>query len=264
MSRLGNKHKGKRTLDRNAVERLSPQTNWEHQQAVNAWLRRNTADKDKTAIFFTLKFHRKNNDGFGKAGISETYASKLVSKWLNRLDRELATKREVARGCRIERVVFKHKGFSGENLHWHGVLLTAGDADVLLSKCERYWQEERGSGWVDAKRSQFEIARHNYAVSAYAAHEVYKLGVEDSWSLEHTNMSNDGLRIAKQEAEQSKHKMLWLRELRMVMGTIITYLHLCEEKNRGNNNLPKDKDWATKLALLLLLQAEQHEQSSFI
>ena len=215
MSRLGNKHKGKRTLDRNAVERLSPQANWQHQQSVNAWLRRNTADNENAAIFFTLKFHRKNNDGFGKAGISETYASKLVSKWLNRLDRELATKREVARGCRIERVVFKHKGFSGENLHWHGVLLTAEDADVLLSKCERYWQEERGSGWVDAKRSQFEIARHNYSVSAYAAHEVYKLGVEDSWSLEHTHMPNDGLRIAKQEAEQRRQRTLELREMRL-------------------------------------------------
>lgn len=215
MSRQGNKNKGKRTLDKNAVERLSPQTNWEHQQAVNAWLRRNTANKDKTAIFFTLKFHRKNDDGFGKAGISETYASKIVSKWLNRLDRELGTKREVFRGCRFERVVFKHKGVSGENLHYHGVLLTDGDADVLLKKCQRYWREERGNGWVDAKRSMIEIAKHNYTASVYAAHEVYKLGVEDSWSLEHTNMPNNGLRIAKQEAEQRRQRTLELREMRL-------------------------------------------------
>lgn len=215
MSRSTNKYKGKPTQHHAAIERLSPKTNWVHQQAVNDWLLRNTADKDKTAIFFTLKFHRKNDGRYGKTSINEIYASKLVSKWLNRLDRELATKREVARGCRIERVVFKHKGFSGENLHWHGVLLTDGDADVLLSKCKRYWHDEQGSGWVDAKRSQFEIARHNYTVSVYAAHEVYKLGVEDSWSLEHTNMPNNGLRIAKQEAEQSKQRTLELREMRL-------------------------------------------------
>lgn len=215
MSRINRNQIGQYTQHHLSIERLSPKTNWEHQQALNSWLRRNTADKTKTAIFFTLKFHRKNDDGYGKTSINEIYAQKLVSKWLNRLDRERATKRAVARGSRIERVVFKHKGFSGENLHWHGVLLVDGDVDVLLSKCKRYWQEERGNGWVDAKRSQFEIARNNYTVSAYAAHEVYKLGVEDSWSLEHTHMSNDGLRIAKQDAEQHRQRTLELRAMRL-------------------------------------------------
>jgi hypothetical protein len=114
MSKLGNKHKGKRTLDKNAVERLSPQANWQHQQSVNAWLRRNTADNENAAIFFTLKFHRKYDGAYGKRAIDEAYAAKLVSKWLNRLDRLNATKREVERGRRFERVVFKQKGFSGE------------------------------------------------------------------------------------------------------------------------------------------------------
>jgi|GEM_PF-6534919 hypothetical protein len=215
MSKLGNKHKGKRTLDKNAVERLSPQANWQHQQSVNAWLRRNTADNENAAIFFTLKFHRKYDGAYGKRAIDEAYAAKLVSKWLNRLDRLNATKREVERGSRFERVVFKQKGFSGENLHYHGVLLTDGDADQLLKHCQRYWMEERGNGWVDAQRSHIDIARHTYTASAYAAHEVYKLGVEDSWSLEHTHMPNDGLRIAKQEAEQRRQRTLELREMRL-------------------------------------------------
>lgn len=217
------RHKDALTQHHAAIERLSPRTNWRHQQSVNDWLRRNMADKDKTAIFFTLKFHRKNDGGYGKAGINEIYAGKLVSKWLNRLDRLSATKREVARGNRFERVVFKHKGFSGENLHYHGVLLTDGNAEQLLAKCQRYWQEERGAGWVDAKRSQFEIARHNYSVSAYAAHEVYKLGVVDSWSLEHTHMCNDGTRIAKQEQEQRRQRTFELREMRLKREQAVSY-----------------------------------------
>ena len=215
MGRAYAKNKGKATQSHTAVQRLSPKTNWEHQQSVNDWLRRNTAGKDMTAIFFTLKFHRKNDDGYGKACINEEFASRLVGKWLNKLDRSQATKRAIWRGQRLERVVFKQKGFSGENIHWHGILLTDADAERVLGSCKKFWAEETANGWVDAERSWMQIADHTYAAAKYAAHEVYKLGVEDSWSLEHTHMSNDGLRLAKQEQEKRRQRTVELREQRL-------------------------------------------------
>ena len=200
---------------KHAIERLSPRVNWEHQKAVNAWLRRNTVNGDKDAIFFTLKFHRKCLDDFGKTGINEAYAIKLVSKWLNRLDRTKGSKRAIRAGHRIERVVFKHKGFSGENIHFHGVLLIEGDVCAALANCKNFWKQERGNGWIDYQRSVFEVARNNYAVSHYSAHEVYKLGVEDSWVVEQTHMNNNGVRIAKDEAIRRTERTQELRKLRL-------------------------------------------------
>ena len=205
----------KRKHHKHAVERLSPRVNAEHQQAVNAWLRRNTVDGDKDAIFFTLKFHRKCLDDFGKTGINEAYAIKLVSKWLNRLDRTKGSKRAIRAGHRIERVVFKHKGFNGENIHFHGVLLIEGDVRAVLADCKNFWKQERGNGWVDYQRSVFEVAQSNYAVSHYSAHEVYKLGVEDSWVVEQTHMNNNGVRIAKDEAARRTERTQELRKLRL-------------------------------------------------
>ena len=205
----------RRKYHKHEVERLSPRENAEHQQAVNSWLRLNTVDGGKDAIFFTLKFHRKCLDDFGKTGINEAYAIKLVNKWLNRLDRTKGSKRAIRAGHRIERVVFKHKGFSGENIHFHGVLLIEGDVRKTLADCKNFWKQERGNGWVDFQRSLFEVAQSKYAVSYYSAHEVYKLGVEDSWVVEQTHMNNNGVRYAKDEAARRTEITQELRKLRL-------------------------------------------------
>ena len=245
----------------NGKDRGDIQVRKGEQEGINAWLKQNIS-ADTPAVFFTLKFHRRAFlEVGGRQSITEKKATSILNRWLNRLDRTQGTKREVKRGKRIDRVVFKHGGYTGENIHFHGVVLATHNANKLLKDCQRFWLELVGDGWVDASRSKIEIATDIEATAHYSAHEVWKLGAEDSWCIWQTHMPNDGLAISKKEQEKIAVKTANLKKLRMIMGTINTYLHLWEEINRGNDKPPKDDDWAVKLSLLLLLEAETRQQT---
>lgn len=187
------------------------------QAGINAWLKHNISP-DTPAVFFTLKFHRRAFlDNGGRQAITEPKAQSILNLWLNRLDRTQCTKRDLKRGNRIERVVFKHCGYTGENIHYHGVILATTNSKQLLNDARRFWLDliAESNGWVDATRSHIEIATDTNDAAHYAAHEVWKLGAEDSWCLWQTHMPNDGVAIAKKEQEQHRELTLRLREQRL-------------------------------------------------
>ena len=203
------------SVQANAKDRGNRQVRKGEQEGINAWLKHNIS-ADTPAVFFTLKFHRRAFlEGGGRQTITEKKATSILNLWLNRLDRTQGTKREVKRGKRIDRAVFKHSGYTGENIHFHGVVLATNNAEKLLKDCQRFWLELVGDGWVDTSPSNIEVATDTEATAHYSAHEVWKLGAEDSWCLWQTHMPNDGVEIANQEAEQRRQRTLELREMRL-------------------------------------------------
>ena len=170
------------------------------QKVVNHWLKDNICEEDGEAVFFTLKFHRKRSTPdpwvgakntsflYGPTSINEDNAEKLLSRFLNELDRAYIATRAVRRGIRLKRVVFKHQGYSGENVHFHGVLFCEGDAEEFRSKCEEIWANISSNNWIDVNKSQFEIADSVSDTCHYSAHEVYKLGAEASWMIKYSHV----------------------------------------------------------------------------
>lgn len=197
----------------------------QEQKTVNLWLKNHFGDTGGKAVFFTLKFHRKRglNEWAtvvkkpGALGsMSEGYAEQLLSNFLNRLDRTRFSKRAVSQGNRLKRVVFKHRGFSGENPHFHGVVFCEGDADDVLSKCEKIWGNLFSNNWIDLNRSQFEVAASIPNTTFYVAHEVTKLGAEDSWMIDYTHTPTEcGSAESAERVRDQKNKTHKLREERL-------------------------------------------------
>ena len=198
------------------IEKGTRQVRRDEQNEINQWLHENVKTEGKTAIFFTLKFHRKSFDETGRTPIGDRGAEKILNKWLNSIDRSNATKREVRRGQRVERVVFKHTGFSGENIHYHGVLLVSKNSKKLLRDCKKRWAKMTDNSWVDVVRSKMEISNSINDTLYYSAHEIQNLGAENSWCLYQTHMPMRN--ITKQIAAESEQRMknTWrLRQLRL-------------------------------------------------
>jgi hypothetical protein len=174
---------------------------YDEQKAVNTWLETHFARSKAKAVFFTLKFHRKRpnpepwtgskseNSLGGAMSINEDYAEKLLSGFLNRLDRKYLSKRALNKGIRLQRAVFRHKGISGENVHFHGVVFCEGDAMEFLNNCKEIWKKLFSNNWVDVERSQFVITNSVSDSSYYSAREVFKLGAETSWMINYTNVN---------------------------------------------------------------------------
>lgn len=157
--------------------------------------------KQSKSSFFTLKFYRKGpnpepwsgskgeNSLGGAMPINGDYAEKLLSGFLNRLDRKYLSKRAVGKGVRLQRAVFQHKGISGENVHFHGVVFCEGDVVEFLNNCEGIWKDMFSNNWIDVKRSHFLIANSVSESCYYSAKEVFRLGASDSWMINYTHVN---------------------------------------------------------------------------
>lgn len=188
------------------------------QEAVNCWLGNHFQNTREKAVFFTLKFHQKR--GLIQRGsigsIDKDYAEKLLSSYLNRLDRAYFCKSATKKGIRLKRIVFKHLGFSGENTHFHGVVFCNGDPEEFLSKCAEIWGNLHSNNWIDVTRSQFEIAASIPKATLYAAHEVSKIGL-DSWMLKYTNIPDEcGHVELAEQVRDLQNRTLTLREERLM------------------------------------------------
>lgn len=183
---------------------------------MNRWLETHFGDTGEKAVFFTIKFHRKRGSSqWAPVSINERYAEKLLSNFLNRLDRAYLSRRAVKKGIRLQRAIFKHVGFSGENLHFHGVILCEGDAEDFLSKCTDTLKKLFSNNLVDLERSQFEIADSIPRAAFYSGREVRKIGL-DSWMWKYTNIPEEcSSAESTEQARDQQNVTLKLREERL-------------------------------------------------
>lgn len=117
--------------------------------------------------YATLKFR----NGYD---ISDYAAERVLSLYLNRLDRTYYGKRDIRTGLRVERFVFLHKGRSGQNTHYHIAFRSLGPQQQFCTVAHNLWQ--RNFHETCAQTSQVTPIRSLTASSRYSLHEYGALG----------------------------------------------------------------------------------------
>lgn len=134
-----------------------------HQAHID-WLATSNFD-----IFATLKFR----NGYD---ISPRAAERILSIYLNKLDREYFGKKEIRIGHRVLRHVYLHKGQSGKNTHYHIGFQSMGP--VLRFCALAHWLWDDSFRETCGVTSQVTPVRSKEAASVYALHEFNKLGAD--------------------------------------------------------------------------------------
>ena len=133
-------------------------------QAHIVWLATSNFD-----VFATLKFR----NGYD---ISPWTAQRILSIYLNKLDREHFGKKEIRAGQRVLRHVYLHKGQSGKNTHFHIAFTSIGPVPRFCALAHWLWEDSfRETCGVT---SQVTPVRSHLAASVYALHEFGKLGAD--------------------------------------------------------------------------------------
>lgn len=139
---------------------------YKEQQALNAALAQWTEGHN---VFGTLKFMDGTQTSADRAG-------KSIRKFWNKIDRVFYPSNAVSKGIRIPRVVVMHKGYSGENIHYHftaKVPFTSAFIDVAkTSWADLDWYTTNADNVVIEQVRDLKSAYH------YLAHEYTKLGSE--------------------------------------------------------------------------------------
>lgn len=144
-----------------------------HQAHID-WLASSNFD-----VFATLKF----KNGYD---ISEPAAQRVLSIYLNTLDRTYYGKRDIRLGNRITRFVYLHKGQSGKNTHFHIAFRTPRHPKRFCEIAHMLWASNFTETCGDT--SQVTQVRSRTAASIYALHEYSKLGEQTFiGKLSHTN-----------------------------------------------------------------------------
>ena len=139
--------------------------NSKQHDALAVWL----AEPEFT-VFGTLKF----TDGHV---ISQRKSEKLVCNFFTKLDRAYYGSAAENVGMRHNRVVFKHMGTSGANLHYHFLAKPHTDPALFSELARKQWAN-MGTwtmGYVD---TDIKAVRNNEGASNYMLHEYYKLGAD--------------------------------------------------------------------------------------
>jgi len=131
-------------------------------------------------VFGTLKF----TDGHN---ISEHKAEAIVRKFFNNLDRAYLGRNLVDAGHRLERVVFKQMGSSGNNLHFHFVANPNVNLEAFCKAARCAW-DEASNFTMGYEHTLIETARSATHASSYGLHEYWKLGA-DTLCLQATHLS---------------------------------------------------------------------------
>ena len=133
------------------------------QQAMRDWV---VAEGYNT--FCTLKF----KNGYD---IDERQAERVVQLFLQRVDRAYWGKRVETANLRCPRFVFKQRGISRQNTHFHIVMQAQGDMYTFLQVLRSTWAR---FSETCAHTSRFEEARNTTATGTYCTHEWAYLGRE--------------------------------------------------------------------------------------
>jgi hypothetical protein len=121
-------------------------------------------------VFGTLKF----TDG---SAISLRRAENLVCKYFNKLDRAYYGNAATNVGMRHNRVVVKHMGTSGTNLHYHFLAKPDTDPALFADLARKQWAHM--SSWtMGFADTDIAAVRSNKGSSIYMLHEYDKLGAD--------------------------------------------------------------------------------------
>ena len=130
-------------------------------QAIRDWV-----VSEKYEIFCTLKF----KNGYD---IDERHAEHVVQLFLQRIDKTYWGNRVSKENLRCPRFVFKQKGSSGQNTHFHIVIEAQSDTYAFLKVLSNTWAKFNEAC---STTSQFQKARNAEATATYCTHEWNKLG----------------------------------------------------------------------------------------
>ncbi len=127
-------------------------------------------EEQSFSVFGTLKF----TDGFV---VGDARAEKIVCAYLNALDRVYFGNAVDNVGMRHKRLVFKHLGTSGSNLHYHFLAKPSTDASLFSKLARQQWA--RMSSWtIGADETKIGPVCCNKAASTYVLHEYAELGAD--------------------------------------------------------------------------------------
>ncbi|MGG7646303.1 hypothetical protein ACQ5SP_15945 [Rhodovulum sp. YNF3179] len=135
----------------------------QEQQAMRDWVVAEGYD-----TFCTLKF----KNGYD---IDERQAERVVQLFLQCVDRTYWGKRVERENLRCPRFVFKQRGISRQNTHFHIVMQAHGDMHTFLQVLRSTWV---GFNEACPIASRFEKARNTAATGTYCTHEWTHLGSE--------------------------------------------------------------------------------------
>ena len=185
-------------LLRENLRKQSTQHKWDNNKEridLDAWIKQQI-QSEKNAVFVTLKFRHKYNADGAKTDISEVEAQRLLNAFLKKTDKGWFSERKIQqRKEGTKRLVFKHMGKTGVNVHYHYVAFAgAVGAKRYADKAKEVWNSLDIVGWIDTERSEFTVVETTDAdfenVSLYCAKEVNKLGAEKSWMINETYLGN--------------------------------------------------------------------------
>ncbi|WP_171134962.1 hypothetical protein [Ruegeria sp. HKCCD7221] len=120
------------------------------------------------SVFGTLKF----TDGFE---ISEFTAEPILKRYFCMLDRAYYGNAATNVGMRHQRLVFKHLGSSGQNLHYHFLAKPYTDPQLFSHLARKQWAS-MGSWTMSEQNTQIGPVLSNQAASKYVLHEYRSLG----------------------------------------------------------------------------------------
>ena len=126
----------------------------------------------------------------GRMALPLKSAESHLNRFLNEIDRYYLYSRRIRAGKRLPRLVFKHGGVSGENVHFHGVIIIEGNLLEAVDLCQTIWDRLTHASHLDRATSQFVVAQSVKSTSFYSAGEVIKLGYEDSWMIDQSCITN--------------------------------------------------------------------------
>jgi hypothetical protein len=142
------------------------------QEAMRNWVVAEGYD-----TFCTLKF----KNGYD---IDERQAERVVQLFLQRVDKAYWGNRRNTENLRCPRFVFKQRGISRQNTHFHLVIQAQGDMYTFLQVMRCIWSRFNEACPIT---SRFEKARNTIATGTYCTHEWAYLGSETFFDrLSHT------------------------------------------------------------------------------
>lgn len=113
--------------------------------------------------FGTLKF----TDGFC---ITEKNATDTIMRFFNSLDKIYLGSNLIAKNYRIGRVVFAHKGTSGQNLHYHFLALPPACPSLFCETAKCLWAE-LSTFTMGYEHQHIEIIQSVSRAASYCLHE---------------------------------------------------------------------------------------------